>query len=195
MGRAWWPIVAAGPGSAARRATTHRLGDPRASESRPYRLPVADPPVHRSIRGVPVRGTLGSRGGRRPLQRDCVADHPASLPRWHLKIKVAPKDKGISQVIEKLAGSLTGRLVGPMSHGGKGSDRVPHQAQCDGITPRRRGALYYSAYHVWTAPGVQGGLTEDGWGSRALMCPACWRGLMTAGPDGFRKRVPNKTAA
>ena len=28
-------------------------------------------------------------------------------------------------------------------------------------------------YRVWTSPGVQDYLTQDGQGSRALMCPAC----------------------
>lgn len=32
-------------------------------------------------------------------------------------------------------------------------------------------------------------------GSIAIMCPACWRGIMTAGPDGFRDPVPNSPAA
>ena len=48
---------------AARRAGPHRLGHARAAEDRPHRLPLADPPVRRSERGVPVRGAR--RGGRR----------------------------------------------------------------------------------------------------------------------------------
>ena len=32
-------------------------------------------------------------------------------------------------------------------------------------------------------------------GSIAIMCPACWRGTMAAGPDGIRDPVPNKPAA
>jgi hypothetical protein len=32
-------------------------------------------------------------------------------------------------------------------------------------------------------------------GSIAVMCPACWRGVMAAGPDGFRDPAPNKLAA
>jgi len=31
--------------------------------------------------------------------------------------------------------------------------------------------------------------------SIAVMCPACWRGVMAAGPDGFRDPVPSKPAA
>jgi transposase InsO family protein len=50
-------------------------------------------------------------------------------------------------------------------------------------------------YHVWTAPGVQGFCLETGCGSKAFMCPACWRGHMAAGPDGIRKQAPNNRAA
>ena len=32
-------------------------------------------------------------------------------------------------------------------------------------------------------------------GSFAIMCPACWRGSMAAGPDGIRDPAPNKLAA
>ena len=32
-------------------------------------------------------------------------------------------------------------------------------------------------------------------GSIAIMCPACWRGNMAAGPDGFRDPAPNNEAA
>ena len=32
-------------------------------------------------------------------------------------------------------------------------------------------------------------------GSTAIICSACWRGTMTAGPDGFRDPVPNSPSA
>ena len=32
-------------------------------------------------------------------------------------------------------------------------------------------------------------------GSIAIMCPACWRGSMAAGPDGIRDPAPNRLAA
>ena len=46
---------------AARRAGPHRLGDAGAAEDRPHRLPLADPPLRRSERGVPVRGAVRGR--------------------------------------------------------------------------------------------------------------------------------------
>ena len=49
------PLVPAAKLPAARRAGPHRLGHARAAEDRPHRLPVADPPLRRSERGVPVR--------------------------------------------------------------------------------------------------------------------------------------------
>ena len=55
---------------------------------------------------------------------------------------------------------------------GPGSSVLPGLRACAGSSrgcSRERRPLY----HVWTAPGVQGGLTQDGWGSHALMCPAC----------------------
>ena len=47
----------------------HRLGDAGAAEDRPHRLPLADPPLRRSERGVPVRRAVRSGRGRRALQR------------------------------------------------------------------------------------------------------------------------------
>jgi hypothetical protein len=48
--------------------------------------------------------------------------------------------------------------------------------------------------HVWTAPLMQEKNAVDGW-SIAILCPACWRGCMSAGPDGFRDPAPNNDAA
>ena len=57
------PRDAAGP---------HGLGHARAAEDRPHRLPLADPPLRRSRRRVPVRGAGRGRGRRRALQRRAV---------------------------------------------------------------------------------------------------------------------------
>ena len=57
------PLVPAAKLPRARREGPHRLGHPRAAEDRPHRLPLADPPLRRSERGVPVRGAV----------RKCVA--------------------------------------------------------------------------------------------------------------------------
>ena len=46
---------AGGQDAAARSAETHRLGHPRAAQGRPHCLSMADPPLCRSARGVPVR--------------------------------------------------------------------------------------------------------------------------------------------
>ena len=43
-----------------------------AAESRPHRLPVADPPLRRSERRVPVRAAGRGDGGRRALRRDAL---------------------------------------------------------------------------------------------------------------------------
>jgi len=43
--------------------------------------------------------------------------------------------------------------------------------------------------------GFKGECAKSGFGSNAVMCPACLRGTMTAGPDGFRERHPNKIPA
>ena len=72
-----------------RRATRrpHRLGDARAAQDRPHRLPLADPPLRRSGRRVPVRGAVGGRRRspsastrRRSTSRACsgaIAARPA----------------------------------------------------------------------------------------------------------------------
>ena len=49
---------------------------------------------------------------------------------------------------------------------------------------QRRGANASS--HVWTAPLGQGEFSGVGEWSGAVMYPACWRGRLTAGPDGLR---------
>ena len=63
---------ARGQAAAARRAGAHRLGDPRAAEDRPDRLPLADPPLRRPRRRVPVRGAGRGRGRGRAVRRDAV---------------------------------------------------------------------------------------------------------------------------
>src|SRR6266851_8086295 len=59
------------------------MGDPRAAEDRPHRLPLADPPFHRTGGGIPVRtDRAGLRRGRR--ERCDRVRHPrrrAVLPR------------------------------------------------------------------------------------------------------------------
>ena len=50
--------------------------------------------------------------------------------------------------------------------------------------------------HVWTAPRMQEKRSRTPTiGSIAVMCPACWRGSMAAGPDGIRDPAPNRRAA
>ena len=61
-----WCCIETAP---AQRTGAHRLGDARAAEDRPHRLSLADPAVHRSERGVSVRGAVGGGRGRRALQR------------------------------------------------------------------------------------------------------------------------------
>ena len=48
------------------------LGDARAAEDRPHRLPLADPPLRRSGRRVPVRCAARSAGRRRAIRCDAV---------------------------------------------------------------------------------------------------------------------------
>ena len=48
--------------------------------------------------------------------------------------------------------------------------------------------------HVWTARKGQGWLSKISGGSKAVMCPASSCGNMTAGPDRFRERHPNRWA-
>ena len=48
--------------------------------------------------------------------------------------------------------------------------------------------------HVWTARKGQGWISKISGGSKAVMCPASLCGNMTAGPDRFRERHPNRWA-
>ena len=79
------PLVPRVEAAAARRAGPHRLGDARAAEDRPHRLPLADPPLRRSARGVPVRGAVRGRRAspsastpRRSTSRTCSGAIAAS---------------------------------------------------------------------------------------------------------------------
>ncbi len=67
------------------------VGDAAAAEDRPRRLPVADPPLHRSAGAHPVRRSARGAGGREGNRRDPVrhrrrrdfARGPALLVRHH----------------------------------------------------------------------------------------------------------------
>ena len=52
--------------------------------------------------------------------------------------------------------------------------------------PPTRQARNSPRCHVWTAPVGQGEFSGVGEWSGAVMYPACWCGLLTAGPDGLR---------
>ena len=58
--------------AAARRQGPHRVGDARAAESRPHRLPLADPPLCRSECGVPVVAPSEVDRRRRAVQRHAL---------------------------------------------------------------------------------------------------------------------------
>ena len=48
--------------------------------------------------------------------------------------------------------------------------------------------------HLWTAPSLQGWIWAEALICRgAVICPACWRGTMTAGPDGVRGSGPSQS--
>src|SRR5713226_926167 len=54
------------------------------------------------------------------------------------------------------------------------------------IPGRRRPCARMTRCHVWTAPFGQGEFGGVGRWSGAVMYPACWRGRLSAGPDGLR---------
>src|SRR5216683_2965675 len=54
------------------------------------------------------------------------------------------------------------------------------------IPGRRRPRARMTRCHVWTAPFGQGEFGGVGRWSGAVMYPACWRGRLSAGPDGLR---------
>ena len=74
---------------AARREGPHRVGDARPAQGRPHRLPLADPPLRRSRRGVPVRGAVGGGGRGRALQGGAVRHRRRILepPRRRLHVR------------------------------------------------------------------------------------------------------------
>ena len=65
----WCPLAKLPPRDA---QGPHRLGHALAAEGRPHRLPLADPPLRRSERRVPVRRAGRGAGRRRALRRDAV---------------------------------------------------------------------------------------------------------------------------
>ena len=73
----------------ARRPWPHRLGDARAAEDRPHRLPLADPPLHRSRGRLSLRRASGSGSGSRPLRRHPVRHRKRILepPRRTLHLR------------------------------------------------------------------------------------------------------------
>jgi hypothetical protein len=55
-------------------------------------------------------------------------------------------------------------------------------------------AVHMTAGPVWTARKGRGWLSKISGRSKAVMCPASLCGSMTAGPDRFRERHPNRWA-
>ena len=73
----------------------HRLGDPGAAEDRSHRLPVADPPLRRSDRGVSVRGAVRGCRRRRALQRRALRYRKRVLEPPRRTLHLRRHDRGI----------------------------------------------------------------------------------------------------
>ena len=76
-GQAAWvaaglPLVDPGKITARDADGRSRLGDALAAQDRPHRLPLADPPLRRSARGLPLRRARGGRGRGRAVRRDAL---------------------------------------------------------------------------------------------------------------------------
>ena len=110
---------------AARREGPHRVGDARAAQGRPHRLPLADPALRRSRRGVPVRGAVRGGGRRRALQGDAVRHRGHVLEPSRRRLHLRHHDRGVRpqaapllQLAAIVRGADTARLdLAPQSAG------------------------------------------------------------------------------
>ena len=113
-----------GRGCHARQA--ERLGDARAAEDRSHRLSLADPPLHRSARGLPFRaGRLGRRTSprswarSRSTSRACtirIAARPARFDTLIAEFAIA--DPALAHLARIVRGADTARLdLEPQSAG------------------------------------------------------------------------------
>ena len=74
------PLVAReAPGVDVTPRQAERVGDARAAQDRSHRLSVADPPLHRSARGLPFRAGRLGQGRRRGAGRDPVRHRGRAL--------------------------------------------------------------------------------------------------------------------
>ena len=81
--------------AAARRQGTHRLGDAGPAEGRPHRLPLADPPLRRSQRGVPVCRAVRSGRRGRAFQRGAVRHRERVLEPPRRALHLRRDDRGV----------------------------------------------------------------------------------------------------
>ena len=66
-----------------------------AAQGRPHRLSLADPPLHRSQRGVSVRHAVGGDGRRRALQRHAVRHRGRVLEPSRRDLHLRHDDRGV----------------------------------------------------------------------------------------------------
>ena len=153
------PAAGAGRQAAApRRAGPHRLGDARAAEDRPHRLPLADPPLRRSRRGVPVRRAVRGAGRGGPLRRDALRHRGRVLepPRRALHLRrhgrgVRPRDTGLAAAWRRSCAPPTprGLDLAPEAPGLLAASLGLSRMYADDLAQLEAGMPLYDAFYRW----------------------------------------------
>ena len=136
----------------------HGLGDAGAAEDRPHRLPLADPPLRRSERGVPVRGAVRGGRGRRALQRRAVRHRERVLEPPRRALHLRRDDRGIrpGDAAAAAAGDhgarrryRRGSISSPEAPGLLAASLGLSRMYDDDLEQLEAGMLLYDAFYRW----------------------------------------------
>ena len=140
------------------RARPHGLGNAITAQDRPHRVPVADPPLHRSQRGIPVRRGSRSPSRGRAVQRNAFRHGERVLEPSRRTVHVRRDGRGVRardrRRLQRLATMVraadTGRLdLSPEAPGLLAASLGLSRMYDDDLEQLSAGMLLYDAFFRW----------------------------------------------
>ena len=121
------------------RGGPHGLGHAGTPKDRPHRLPLADPALRRSRRGLPVRRAAGGRGGRRSVRRHALRYRERVLEPSRRTVHLRRHGRGVRPGEPSRCSASHASFAAPTRHGPtsrrKPPDCSPFRSACRGCTP------------------------------------------------------------
>ena len=150
---------AAAPG----RGGPHPLGHPRAAEDRPYRVPLADPPLHRSPGRLPFRGARGGTGRGRALRRHALRYRGGVLEPSRRALQLRHHDRGarphraaLEAARRIIRGADTARLdLAPESAGLLAASLGLSRMYKDDLAQLEASMALYDSFYRWCRDAVE----------------------------------------